>query len=281
MRINASYYLLLLGFLGKCPVMCQRITASLFFLLLLAALASHAQEQEFPVPQIVWSDKSEISLDELRRDVTRGDAEAMKNLGVRYHMGDGVPQDYKEAMRLYLAASDKGNKAAPAIIALMYEDGLGVERDYQQAMRWSKLGHRRSSAVAASRIGTIFQYGYGIKIDYAEAMRWYRIADRRGLDEAANNIGNLYDHGLGVKQDLTEALRWYLKAMKGGSHAAANNIGSLYQFGRGVPQDCPTKNKSCREWELQPKDGSHFHQRCSAIYRIYIYICSSSKKYMG
>lgn len=205
--------------------------------LILFSSSLQAGDSLFPVPLTVQPKKSVISLDELRQGVERGDSEAMKNLGVRYHTGDGVPQDYREAMRLYLAASDKGDKAAPAIIGLMYEDGLGVERDYEQAMRWCKLGHRRGSAVAPSRIGTLYQYGYGVKIDYAEAMRWYRIAERRGLAEAANNIGNLYDHGLGVKQNFIVALRWYLKALKQGSHAAANNIGSLYQFGRGTPQD--------------------------------------------
>lgn len=230
--------------------------------LILFSSSLQAGDSPFPVPLTVQPKKSVISLDELRRDVARGDAEAMKNLGVRYHTGDGVPQDYREAMRLYLAASDKGDKAAPAIIGLMYEDGLGVERDYQQAMRWSKLGYRRGSAVAPSRIGTIYQYGYGVKIDYAEAMRWYRIADRRGLAEAANNIGNLYDHGLGVKQDFIVALRWYLKAMKGGSHAAANNIGSLYQFGRGVAQDYAKALKWYRYASEQGDAGAPYNIAC-------------------
>ncbi|MDD4930082.1 MAG: hypothetical protein PHP85_12520 [Gallionella sp.] len=65
----------------------QNSKASLcFVLLLLASFASQAREEVFPVPLVAWPEKSELSLDELRRDVELGDAEAMKNLGVRYHV---------------------------------------------------------------------------------------------------------------------------------------------------------------------------------------------------
>jgi len=40
------------------------------------------------------------------------DAEAQKRLGSLYEHGKGVPQDIREALRLYRAAAEKGSPAA-------------------------------------------------------------------------------------------------------------------------------------------------------------------------
>ena len=44
-------------------------------------------------------------LTELRRQAEQGDASAQSNLGVRYHTGEGVPQDYQEAGSWYRKAA--------------------------------------------------------------------------------------------------------------------------------------------------------------------------------
>lgn len=114
-----------------------------------SACAPRAEEGVFPVPLTVQKPTSHYNLEELRRGVECGDSGAMIHLGVRYQLGDGVPQDYKEVLRLYHSAfGEKRNKAAPALIGLMYENRLGVARDYKEAMRWYKLGHQRGSPVA-------------------------------------------------------------------------------------------------------------------------------------
>ena len=43
----------------------------------------------------------------------KGDADAQYNLGVMYGKGQGVPQDYAEAMRWYYKAAEKGFAEAP------------------------------------------------------------------------------------------------------------------------------------------------------------------------
>ena len=43
-----------------------------------------------------------------------------------YHNGQGVPQDYKEAMKWYRLAADQGDAWAQNALGLMYESGQGV-----------------------------------------------------------------------------------------------------------------------------------------------------------
>ena len=57
----------------------------------------------------------------------KGEAKAMIELGLMYHTGDGVKQDYGKAMDRYLKAFAKGNGDAYSNIGVMYRDGLGCE----------------------------------------------------------------------------------------------------------------------------------------------------------
>ena len=56
-----------------------------------------------------------------------------------FENGEGVKQDYGEAIRLYKLAVDQGNLFAQCNLAYMYEKGYGVEQDYGEAIRLYKL----------------------------------------------------------------------------------------------------------------------------------------------
>ncbi len=54
----------------------------------------------------------ETSLEELQSRAEQEDAEAQVNLGVMYAVGQGVPQDYQEAMKWFRLAADQGLEKA-------------------------------------------------------------------------------------------------------------------------------------------------------------------------
>jgi len=49
--------------------------------------------------------------------------------------GDGVSQDYAEAVRWYRLAVDQGNAGAQNNLGVMYKNGEGVLQDYAEAVR--------------------------------------------------------------------------------------------------------------------------------------------------
>lgn len=66
----------------------------------------------------------------------QGNVDAAYNLGVIHQHGDGVPLDYREAMRWYRQAADRGDKIAQFQIGFMFQSGQGVAADPQEAHRW-------------------------------------------------------------------------------------------------------------------------------------------------
>jgi TPR repeat protein len=62
-----------------------------------------------------------------------------------YDNGQGVPQDYTEAMKWYRLAADQGNASAQNNLGAMYGDGQGVPQDYIQAHKWHNLAASRFS----------------------------------------------------------------------------------------------------------------------------------------
>ena len=56
----------------------------------------------------------------------QGGAAAQYNLGVMYHTGQGVVQDYREAVKWYRKAAERGFARAQSNLGLMYANGEGV-----------------------------------------------------------------------------------------------------------------------------------------------------------
>jgi|KBSSwiStaDraftv2_1062776.scaffolds.fasta_scaffold801393_1 TPR repeat protein len=73
----------------------------------------------------------------------KGEAKAMIELGLMYHTGEGVKQDYGKAMEWYLKAFDKGNGDAYSNIGVMYRDGLGCETNRPIAYALFYITHMR------------------------------------------------------------------------------------------------------------------------------------------
>ena len=76
----------------------------------------------------------------------QGGAAAQYNLGVMYHTGQGVVQDYREAVKWYRKAAERGFARAQSNLGLMYANGEGVIQDYVYAHMWLNIaasnGHK-------------------------------------------------------------------------------------------------------------------------------------------
>ena len=68
-----------------------------------------------------------------------GDAAAQHMLGQMYLRGEGVAQDYGEAVRLYRLAAEQGDAEAQTILGEMYLLGRVVPQDDVEAARWFRL----------------------------------------------------------------------------------------------------------------------------------------------
>jgi hypothetical protein len=155
-----------------------------------------------------------------RMRADKGDAKAESELAYMYSHGQGVPEDYSEALRWRGKAANQGYAGGEDGLGYMYLHGLGVPQDYAEALRWYRKAADQGDAMGQNSLALMYEQGLGAPQDYAEALRWYRKAVDQGYASAQYNLGNMYYYGRGVPQDYAEAVRWYRKAADQGDEYA-------------------------------------------------------------
>jgi len=183
----------------------------------------------------------------------QGNAAAQNYLGVMYDQGSGVPKDSTEAVRWYRKAAEQGYAVAQFNLGWMYDEGRGVHQDNVQAAYWYRKAADQGDANAQINLGVMYDQGRGVPKDDTEAVRWYRKSADQGLAQAQVNLGVMYANGRGVPQDSTEAARWYRKAAEQGNAVAQTNLGVRYAQGRGVLQD----EAEAVRWYRKAADQGH------------------------
>lgn len=78
----------------------------------------------------------------------KSDATAQFKLGIMYHNGDVVTQDYEEAVKWYQKAAEQGIADAQCNLGSMYRDGDGVAQDYAEAFKWFQMAAEQGDATA-------------------------------------------------------------------------------------------------------------------------------------
>ena len=58
----------------------------------------------------------------------------------------------------------------------MYSQGQGVQQDYAEAVKWYRRAVEQGYADAQGNLGTMYFNGRGVQQDYAEAVKWTRRA---------------------------------------------------------------------------------------------------------
>src|SRR5581483_11213163 len=84
-------------------------------------------------------DYAGMIIDDLRKTALTGSPTAQYAIAMRYATGDGVDQDYHEALGWFIKAAENGDLRASAKIASCFWAGQGAQRDYSRAYFWGLL----------------------------------------------------------------------------------------------------------------------------------------------
>ena len=76
---------------------------------------------------------------DLTKAADQGNAGAEYALAMRYATGEGIKQDYHEALQLFIRAADHGSVRAQARVASWFWAGRGAPQDYSKAYYWALL----------------------------------------------------------------------------------------------------------------------------------------------
>jgi TPR repeat protein len=128
--------------------------------------------------------------------VDQGNADAQDILAVMYYVGQGVPQNRAEAIRLYRLAAEQGNAHAQDALGFAYQNGVGVQRDVGQAAKWFRKAADQDNLDAQFNLGEMCELGNGVPQDYVLAYMWFtlvashgtRAYATRGIDRVAQQM---------------------------------------------------------------------------------------------
>ena len=119
-----------------------------------------------------------------RHAAEQGDADAQLDIGVRHATGEGVPQDYAEAVRWFRLAAEQGIASAQFNLGFAYGNGGGVPQDYAEAVRWFRLAAEQGHVSAQYDLGVMYGNGEGVPQDYVSAHMWLNLAAATGDEDA-------------------------------------------------------------------------------------------------
>ncbi|MDA9910338.1 sel1 repeat family protein [Amylibacter sp.] len=100
----------------------------------------------------------------------QGYAAAQYNLGVMYVKGNGVLQDYAEAVNWWRLSAEQGDAKAQKHLGIMYAFGNGVIKDNLTAHMWLNIASANGDEKAGERRDKLAALMTASKISKATAM---------------------------------------------------------------------------------------------------------------
>jgi hypothetical protein len=169
--------------------------------------------------------------------------------GVRYAKGDGVTQDYAEAVKWFRLAAEQGNARAQSFLGLMHAKGDGVTQDYAEAVKWFKLAASRGDADAQANLGVSYDTGKGIGQNFFEAVKWFKLAAEQRHGYGQYSLARMYARGDGIsddwQRDYVRAYMWMDSAAINGFTDATKHRNALARSM--TPQQISDAQKLARE----------------------------------
>ena len=142
----------------------------------------------------------ENNFEDVKLKAKQGDAEAQNDLGGMYDEGQGVTQDYKEAVKWWRRAAEQGYAKAQTHLGYMYQHGDGVIKDYKEAVKWYRLAAEQGNAAAQTNLGNMYHNGDGVIYDRVSAHMWHNLA----ASNALSTIG--YERAKENRDDVAEEM---------------------------------------------------------------------------
>jgi uncharacterized protein len=88
-----------------------------------------------------------------------------------------------------LSYAERGNVTAQSDLGTLYAQGQGVPQDFKEAVKWYRLSAEQGEAKAQYNLGNMYAKGTGVLQDYALAHMWLNISGSNGHKNAVYNRG--------------------------------------------------------------------------------------------
>jgi TPR repeat protein len=144
-------------------------------------------------------------------------------------------------------SAEQGYALAESNLGLMYEEGQGVKQNYEEAIKWYRLAAKQGLAGAQSKLGFMYENGNGVMQDYKESVRFYRQSAKQGNVLGKKYLGMMYALGRGVSKNYIFAYMWWNLCSYSGDKDCAKNINLLEN--KMSPIQIEKAQKMARNWQ--------------------------------
>lgn len=158
---------------------------------------------------------------EIKRQAEAGDPVAQYETAQRFASGQGVQQDYGQAISFFERAAKLGLAPAQFRLASLYEKGLGTAKSPQIAAIWYERAAGNGNVHAMHNLGVLLAEGLEGRPDYSKAAFWFAQAAAYGEGDSQFNLAVLLGRGLGMPRDLGKSYAWFAIAAGRGDAEAA------------------------------------------------------------
>lgn len=171
-----------------------------------------------------------------RKGAELGQDVSQVNLAHCYWKGEGVAQDFEQAVYWYHKASEKGNAEAQSQLGIAYTEGLGVKKDIEMAKMWFERAAEQNDTTALYNLAFIYQQ----EQDFVKAFRYAKRAADLDCAEAIAALPYYYFNGIGTLRDPDMAYEMAQKAANRHHRQGYIWLGALNGQGIGIPKDIST-----------------------------------------
>ena len=155
--------------------------------------------------------QTDLALDCFQKASDSGHQLAPYDLALIYHNNlDHLPIaiDLPKAINLYKQAEAREHYGAVVELAYIYQEGNGILQNYQEALKRLLKLIEMGDTMAFGEVGKYYFNGWGTSRDYKTAAEYfYRsiLKDNEDNFDATLQLVKMYKEGLGVVQDLSKA----------------------------------------------------------------------------
>jgi len=177
----------------------------------------------FNTSVLLADDKADFN--KYKQECEKGDVEECNSLGVLYHYGEGVKQNYLMANKYYEQACDGGYAYGCFNLGNSYYTGKGMKQDRQMAIKLYTKACDGGIDDSCTNLGSM----YAEVDDYLMASKYYSKACANEFPAACYKLGAMNANGEFVLISYDKALSFYKKECELGSDKDCNKFKIIYE----------------------------------------------------
>ena len=113
-------------------------------------------------------------------------------------------QNYEHLINKLIPLAENGDAKSQYHLGVLYHDGKGVEQNYVQAAFWYRKAAEQGHNKAQLYLGLLYSRVYGVPQNYDEAVKWLTMSSENGNDKAKSFLDDILDLQNSEENELNE-----------------------------------------------------------------------------